>query len=157
MIEFFILIIILIGLILFCVLTLERAMWLCIDYWSDKQYKLWKMICVAIGSCFLIAIVILCVVSEERFSAKMIKLTLILVLTAYILIGMFIIILHFIAWIGTCKIIENKLRKYLIDKDLSSDKNKILNEFMYVNQGYPKKTVNRIFKKVLSQNKKINS
>lgn len=154
---FLALICVLIFLIAICYFGFEMAMGLCIDYWSDKQYKLWKMICVAIGSCFLIAIVILCVVSEERFSAKMIKLTLILVLTAYILMGMFIIILHFIAWIGTCKIIENKLRKYLIDKDLSSDKNKILNEFMYVNQGYPKKTVNRIFKKVLSQNKKINS
>ena len=142
----------LIFFIVFCVLSVEWSMHLCVEYWNDRQYRLWKIICGLIGSCFLVAVIFLCVFSADRFSDSMIKLTILLVISAFIAMGTFLQIVHVIAWKNKCKILEDKIKKTIQDKSPDIEKVKMLDICLSENKEYfTKKQIKRIFEKVYSE------
>lgn len=143
----------LLWIIAFCCFGFEKSMGLCIGFWSDKQYRILKIVCAIIGCCFLVALVLLCILSPNRFSEKMMKQAIIIDIAGFITMGLYIFIVYFIAWIGTRKELENKIRKCINNyKDYYDDNKKLLEIIIFVNQDYPKKTIKKIFFKIIKQN-----
>lgn len=123
------------------------------NYYSEKQYKLWRILCFIIGSCYLLATVCLAILIPERFSEQMLKIVLALSISSFITMSIFLAILYFIAWIGTHKELENKIRKCITNyKEYYDDNKKLLEIVIFENQDYPKKTIKKIFFKIIKQN-----
>lgn len=149
---FFGLVTLLIFFIVFCVLSVEWSMHLCVEYWNDRQYRLWKIICGLIGGCFLVAVIFLCVFSTDRFSDSMIKITIALVISAFIAMGIFLQTVHLIAWKNKCKILEEKIKKTILDKSPDVNKVKMLDICLSENKEYfTEKQIKRSFGKVYSE------
>lgn len=153
--AFFGLVVLLIFFIVFCVLSVEWSMHLCVDYWNEKQYRIWKIICCLIGCCFLLAVICLCVFSTDRFSDSMIKITIALVISAFIAMVIFLQTVHLIAWKNKCKILEDKIKKTLLDKSPDVNKVKMLDICLSENKEYfTEKQIKRSFAKVYSESVK---
>ena len=55
MVVYFSILIFYLACILMCTFGFERSMLSSVDYWSDKQYKLLRILCAAIGSIFSVS------------------------------------------------------------------------------------------------------
>lgn len=96
--------------VLLCISGFERSMGLCVDYWNKRQYFIWKLVSGIIGSCFLLAIGLVCLFSPENFSDKTI---IFLVIAAFIAVGIFSSIVHFIAWRRKQDLLKEKVKEFL--------------------------------------------
>lgn len=152
MLAFFISVILLIFFMIICISSVEWSMGLCMEYWDDKQYRLWKLICGIIGCCFLIAILFVLLLSPDRFSDDMNRITIALVVSAIISMGLFLNIIHLIAWKNKQKILKDKIRKKIKDNLAGKDKAKLLTDCLYENKEYfTDKQIKRTFKKTYSE------
>lgn len=81
-----------------CTFGFERSMLSSVDYWSAKQYKLLQILCAAIGGIFFVAIVLICLLSEKKFSLEINKICLTLALSGFVLMIIFSQIIHLVAY-----------------------------------------------------------
>ena len=81
-----------------CTFGFERSMLSSVDYWSDKQYKLLRILCAAIGSIFFVAIIFVCLLSENKFSIETNKICLALSLSGFVFMVIYSQVIHLVAY-----------------------------------------------------------
>lgn len=145
------------GLTIFCVFSFERAMWLCIDYWTKKQYRLWKIICAAIGLVYLLIINLFFLFSSNKSSDNTNRIVFLLVISAYFTMSLFTQLIHFIAWNKKKKILQSNIRNSIVretqkKESMFSDKNKLLQICLYENRmNYSPKQIERVFYNIIDE------
>ncbi len=160
MAVFFFLLIFLIIMTLFYSLGLDRTMKLSLDYWSNRQFKLWQIICATIGTCFIIAIIFLAIFSAERFSQKMYRIYLILTISGLFSMFLFSIIIALIAWKRKRDTLIANIKSFIeyeIETNAIINKNDMFKEYLadyrngyiYGNKlYYTKQQIERCFNKI---------
>ncbi len=161
--EYFLLLALLIIATLCCTLGFERTMGLSVDYWKNRQYKLFKTICATIGVCFLVAIIVLTILSAERFSQGMNKVVFILVVSAFLSMALFSIVINIIAWKKKQDILIADIKNFVeseLQTNAVTNKEELLesyladyrNEYIFDNKlYYSQKQIKWCFEKVTKQ------
>lgn len=151
MVVYFSILIFYLTCILMCTFGFERSMLSSVDYWSDKQYKLLQILCATIGGIFFVAIVLVCLLSENKFSTEMNKICLALSLSGFVLMVIFSQVIHLVAYRRKkCYLYENI--KMTIHENELADVNKILDKCIRENRfHFTEKEIERCFKKVLNE------
>lgn len=151
MVVYFSILIFYLACILMCTFGFERSMLSSVDYWSAKQYKLLQILCAAIGGIFFVAIVLICLLSEKKFSLEINKICLTLALSGFVLMIIFSQIIHLVAYRKKIVILCENI-KMTINEDKLSDINKVLDKCLKENRfHFTEKQIERCFKKVLQK------
>lgn len=144
----YILIPFLIMLTLFAIIGFERSMWLSVDFWNKKEYKLFKIICGVIGGSFLLVIIFICITNKES-SEELNKTILILDLSAFLTMGIFSQIIHLIAWRKKIKMLSRNIKELLEENKNIREMSELLNICYLENREYfTRKQIVRVLKKM---------
>lgn len=156
MVVYFSILIFYLACILMCTFGFERSMLSSVDYWSDKQYKLLRILCAAIGSIFFVAIIFVCLLSENKFSIETNKICLALSLSGFVFMVIYYQVIHLVAYRKKIVILCENI-KMTINENKLTDINIILDKCLKENRfHFTEKQIEKCFKKVLHKYYNLN-